>query len=131
MTWSVKSATCLGRWAIGGAMGLLAAAGSCIDVQLGGDGIDLGLTSSFIVSGTMEIDERGRECSRFQADTGVTYHLFQGSKLTIAEFDLLFEDGSRSRLELKVRTDLILECASGVTVEAVSILEFIPADQVD
>jgi hypothetical protein len=50
--------------------------------------------------------------------------------LTNDEFDLLFEEGSRSRLEIKIRTDLDLRCKRGPIAEVIDILEFIPTDQI-
>lgn len=105
-------------------------AGSCIEVDIP-SGESLFPEASFIVSGTMEVDSRGPECSLFRADTGLAYHLFQGPRLTNEEFDQLFEPGSRSRLEIQVRKDLELLCRRGRSVEVIEVLEFIPASEVD
>ncbi len=101
---------------------------SCIDVHLG-DGGSLFPEPSFIISGTVELDAGEPLCSRFQADNGLTYHLFQGPRLTNDEYDQLFEDGARARLEIEIRDDLVLECEEGELVEVVEVLEFIPADR--
>ena len=122
------------RWARSCCLVLLVATAvistSCIDLNIpSGEG--LFPDASFIVSGTMELDPRGPECSIFHADNGFRYHLFQGPRLTNDEYDQLFEDGSRSRLEIQVRKDLDLACAVGARVEVVEVLEFIPAAEVD
>jgi hypothetical protein len=112
------------------ATALAMATTSCIDLNIpSGEG--LFPAASFIVSGTMEVDPRGPECSIFHADNGFRYHLFQGPRLTNDEYDQLFEDGSRCRLEIQVRKDLTLTCAVGARAEIIEVLEFIPASQVD
>jgi hypothetical protein len=103
---------------------------SCIEVDIP-SGESLFPAASFIVGGTMEVDSRGPQCSLFHADNGRDYHLFQGPRLTNDEYDQLFEDGSRSRLEIQVRGDLKLNCRRGTVVEVVEVLEFIPASAVD
>ncbi len=81
---------------------------------------------AFIISGTMELDRDEQTCSIFHGDNGVEYSLFQGPRLTNEEFDQLFEDGARARLELDIRSDLELRCSPNPTVEVIEILEFIP-----
>ena len=108
--------------------GTLLSGTSCIEVDLP-SGDSLFPEASFIVSGTMEVDPRGPECSLFHADNGFNYHLFQGPRLTNDEYDQLFETGSRSRLEIQARKDLVLTCGRGYTAEVIEVLEFIPASQ--
>jgi len=102
-------------------------AASCITLDIPSGG-SLFPAASFIVSGVMEeVDPERPQCSRFQGDNGTTYHLFQGPRLTNDEFDQLFEEGARVRLEIEIRTDLeLFPCAVGKTVEVVEVLEFIP-----
>ncbi len=103
---------------------------SCIDLDIP-TGEDLFPPSSFITSGTVEVSPDGPECSVFHADNGFDYHLFQGPRLTNDEYDQLFEDGTRSRLEIQVRRDLELRCGGirGRNAEVIEVLEFIPAAQ--
>jgi len=107
---------------------LLALSASCIDVNIpSGEG--LFPAASFIVGGVMKLDRQRPLCSEFRGDNGVVYHLFQGPRLTNDEYDQLFEDGSRARLEIQVRGDLdLVGCGLGTNVEIVEVLEFIPAD---
>jgi hypothetical protein len=109
------------------AAGVLVTA-SCMEVDIpSGEG--LFPDESFITGGTMEVDPRGPECSLFHADNGLDYHLFQGPRLTNDEYDQLFENGARARLEIQVRGDLELRCGFGRNAEVVEVLEFIPASQ--
>ncbi len=101
-------------------------AASCIDLNIP-KGEGLFPEPSFIISGVMELDAERPLCSRFQADNGLVYHLFQGPRLTNDEYDQLFENGARARLEIEIRKDLdLLGCRRGATVEVLEVLEFIP-----
>ncbi|MCP4250180.1 MAG: hypothetical protein GY778_24315 [bacterium] len=116
---------------IAGGLALAAAAlaaAACIDLNIP-SGDSLFPERSFIIGGNMDLDRQRQACSIFQADNGVSYRLFQGPRLTNDEYDQLFEDGSRARLEIEVRDELsLLGCdLSAVTVEVVEVLEFIPS----
>jgi hypothetical protein len=107
----------------GGCLGLLASV-SCIDVAVPDAG---GLFSGpFIVSGQIELDFENRACTLFRADSGYSYVLFQGPRLTNEEFDDLFQNGARVRLEIDPRDDLEARCPGGSEVEVIEILEVIP-----
>lgn len=109
------------------AAGVVLSVVSCIDLNVLGGG-SLFPAPSFIVTGVMEeVDLDRPQCSRFQGDNGVTYHLFQGPRLANDEFDQLFEEGAQVRLEIEIRDDLeLLPCLAGETVEVIEVLEFIP-----
>ena len=79
----------------------------------------------FIAGGVMEVDPENRACSLFREDSGVTYLVFQGLRLTNEEFDDLFQDGARVRLEIQTR-DLSTGCAGGIVVEVLEVLEISP-----
>lgn len=113
-------------WMAGTGVALSAAACITLDIPSGGS---LFPAPAFIVTGVMEeVDHDRPQCSQFRADNGVVYHLFQGPRLTNDEFDQLFEEGARVRLEIEIRDDLDLAtCAVGATVEVVEVLEFIPS----
>lgn len=113
------------KWLLTGVAAL--SCGACIELNLP-SGDSLFAAPSFIVSGTIELEPANPLCSRFRADNGYVYHLFQGPRLANDEYDQLFEDGARARLEIEIRDDLILTCRQGTLVEVVEVLEFIPAD---
>jgi hypothetical protein len=81
----------------------------------------------FILSGTMAVEDRGGPCPAWLGENGVKYYLFQGDRLTNDEFDRIRVDGVTSRLEIKVRTDLVVECASprAEIVEVQRVLEIL------
>jgi len=99
---------------------------SCIDLNIP-EGEGLFPEPSFIISGVMELDAEQQLCSRFRADNGLIYHLYQGPRLTNDEYDQLFQEGARARLEIEIRKDLeLVPCRRGATVEVLEVLEFIP-----
>jgi hypothetical protein len=103
-------------------------ASSCIELNLP-SGDSLFPAPSFIIAGVMDLDPQQPLCSRFVADNGVVYHLFQGPRLSNDEYDQLFEEGARLRLEIQIRDDLVLLCQEGELVEVVEVLEFVPAGE--
>ena len=109
------------------AVGIVCLAAACINVDIPSGG-SLFPAPSFILSGVMrDVDVNRPQCSKFQGDNGVTYHLYQGPRLTNDEFDQLFEEGARVRLEIEIRDDLeLFPCLAGKTVEVIEVLEFIP-----
>lgn len=106
-------------------VGLLIAAGlvpACIDLSVnlpetlfGGGG------SSFVVSGRAAV--ASGSCPVWIGDNGVTYHLFQDPRVANEAFDAITTQGTRSRLELSIRTDLEIDCRVGPTAEVQNVLE--------
>ncbi len=94
--------------------------------------VDLGTSSlfstgaSFVVSGTADtIASEGGACLVWLGDNGVTYHLFQTSRIENEDFDRITTPGVSSRLEIAPRTDLVVDCQMGTIVEVQDILEIV------
>lgn len=99
----------------------------CIDLSaLTGDTLQTALEGPYIVGGTMQVNAETRSCSLFVEDSGVRYLLFQGPSMTNEDFDSLFQDGARVRLEIKRRSSLLTNCSGGTIAEVQEILELIP-----
>jgi hypothetical protein len=107
-----------------GAAVLTAAALSACDVA-----VDLGADSlfptgtSFVVRGTADVFEGNGSCPIWIGENGVIYHLFQNPRVPNEEFDRVITPGTTSRLELAVRTDLVVTCQVGTIAEVEDILE--------
>ena len=97
----------------------------CIEVVIPPSHSEL-FAGPFIAGGVMEVDPENRACSLFREDSGVTYLLFQGLRLTNEEFDDLFQDGARVRLEIQTRSDITTGCGGGMVVEVLEVLEISP-----
>ncbi len=96
----------------------------CIDLPE--DSIQAALEGPYIVGGVMQVNAETRPCSLFLEDSGVPYLLFQGTSMTNEDFDSLFQDGARMRLEINRRSSLLTACEGGTIVEVQEILELIP-----
>jgi hypothetical protein len=82
--------------------------------------------TSFVVRGTMDlVDTEAGACLVWRGENGVTYHLFQHSRVANDEFDLVTTPGVTSRLELATRSDLVVDCQVGTIVEVQNILEIV------
>ncbi len=81
--------------------------------------------SPFVVSGTSILLENHGPCPAWVADNGITYHLFQSSRVDNDLFDRITTAGVRSRLEIAVRTDLELTCRVGPLAEVRNVLEIV------
>jgi hypothetical protein len=80
--------------------------------------------SSFVVKGTAEnAPSPFGICNIWRGANGVTYHLFQGTRVDNADFDRVITPGVTSRLEIATRSDLIVDCQQGTIVEVRQILE--------
>ena len=97
----------------------------CIDLVIPPSHSEL-FSGPFIAGGVMELDPENRACSLFLEDSGVTYLVFQGPRVTNQEFDDLFQDGARVRLEIQERGDIPTGCGGGIVVEVLEILQISP-----
>lgn len=77
----------------------------------------------FVLRGTAAVTENGGPCLVWRGDNGQTYHLFQYPTLENEAFDQITEPGVTSRLVLATRTDLTLDCQTGVIVEVQDVLD--------
>jgi hypothetical protein len=66
-------------------------------------------------------------CPLFEAETGVSYYLFQSPELDNDLFDAVTTPGAVSRISVQLRDDLDVSCRSGTIVEVQDVLELIPA----
>jgi hypothetical protein len=84
--------------------------------------------ASFIVKGTFEVrQEFGRgDCPVWVADTGILYHLFQGTGIANADFDRITTPGVTSRLRIASRSDLVVACQIGTSVVVDEVLQILP-----
>ena len=97
----------------------------CIDIVIPPSHSEL-FAGPFIAGGVMDVDRDNRACSLFREDSGVTYLVYQGLRLTNEEFDDLFQDGAHVRLEIQVRSDITTGCGGGIVVEVLEVLEISP-----
>ncbi len=95
----------------------------CINLQIPGSDTLFVKGEPFIVRGTAAVADNGGPCLVWYADNGITYHLFQGSRIANADFDHITTPGVTSRLEIATRNDLEVACQLGTIVEVQSILE--------
>lgn len=100
--------------------------GGCIDFT--NDTLQTALTGPYVVAGVMEVDDEIRACSLFREDSGVTYILFQGTRMTNADYDSIFVDGARVRLEINRRSGLLTNCDGGTIAEVQEVYELILPD---
>lgn len=108
------------------ALALLGAGACTINLDLGSDTL-FPTGTSFVVRGTADLVEQGDDrCLVWLGENGVTYHLFQNSRVANDEFDLITTPGVTSRLELATRSDLTVDCRLGTIVEVQNILEIVP-----
>jgi hypothetical protein len=85
------------------------------------------LDEAFIVKGTAEMKTAFAvgPCLAWVDTSGAVYQLFQGTNVSNAEFDLVTTPGVTSRLQLTVRSDLIVGCSVGTTAVVDAVLEVI------
>jgi len=103
----------------------LTLAGGCF--SLDDPALQSALTGPFIVSGVMHVDDQSRACSIFEEDSGVSYILFQGLRMTNEDFDQIFQDGAQVRLEISLRPGIPTECSGGLLAQVEEVLELVPA----
>ncbi len=107
-------------------LGLFGAMGCTINLDLGTDSL-FPEGSAFVISGTADVaNVDGGPCNVWLGDNGVVYHLFQTPQVDNGEFDQITTPGVSSRLLLATRSDLIVDCQIGTTVDVEDILEIVP-----
>ena len=79
----------------------------------------------FVLSGTSTVLDSGGPCLSWLGDNGITYHLFQSTRLSNEDFDRITIPGTRSRLVLATRSDLDVTCGDGEVVEVRAVLEIV------
>lgn len=105
-------------------------AGLCM-VTLVATGCNLGLGDSpllavgtpFVLRGTAAVIDDGGPCPIWIGDNGETFHLFQGTTLGNEAYDEVIQPGVTSRLILVTRSDLTIDCQTGVIVEVHDVLD--------
>jgi len=102
----------------------LAPAGCSVNVELLPASL-IATGSPFIVSGTSVVLDNDGPCPAWVGDNGITYHLFQSSRIDNDVYDRITTAGVRSRLEIAVRTDLELACRVGTLAEVRNVLEIV------
>ena len=83
--------------------------------------------SSFIVKGTFEVRQQFGygDCPVWVAETGILYHLFQGTGVANADFDQITTPGVTSRLRIATRSDLVVACQIGTSVVVDEVLQIV------
>lgn len=104
---------------------VLALAAGCINIP--GEDTLFVRGEPFILTGTADVLQRwGQPCPVWIGENGITYHLFQGPRLSNEEYDAIAAPGVTSRLEVATRSDLAVQCQVGTIVEVQRILEIVP-----
>jgi hypothetical protein len=104
---------------------LLIGAGSCT-INFAADTL-FPTGTPFVLRGTADLAEyNGGTCLVWLGENGATYHLFQNSRVTNDDFDMITTPGVTARLELARRTDLFVDCPLGTIVEVQNVLEIVP-----
>lgn len=98
---------------------------ACIDVAIPGEGSLFVTGEPFVLGGTAAIVDCDGPRLVWYGDNGITYHLFQGTRLTNDEFDRVTTAGVSSRLEIATRQDLVVSCQIGTIVEVQRVLEIV------
>ncbi len=99
--------------------------GCTFNADLGSDSL-FPVGTSFVISGTAEaVASDTGTCLIWLANNGVTYHLFQSTRIANEDFDRITTPGVTSRLEIAPRSDLVVDCRMGTIVEVQDILEIV------
>ncbi len=99
------------------------AVSGCIDINTPETLLPLG--TPFVVRGTSAVIDNNGPCLVWLGENGVTYHLFQDIVLPNETFDQVITPGVTSRLELAIRTDLVVACQVGTIAEVRDALEIV------
>jgi len=101
-------------------------AGSCtFNLDLATDAL-FPTGTPFVMRGTADLlQSPDGACLIWRGENGVTYHLFQSSRVTNADFDNVTTPGVTSRIEIATRTDLVVDCRIGTIVEVQNVLEIV------
>ena len=97
----------------------------CIDLALNAPDTLLPIGTAFVVKGTTAVIDNGGPCLDWNAENGVTYHLFQDPRVENETFDRVTTPGVTSRLEIAIRNDLEIVCQIGPIVEVQDVLEIV------
>jgi len=112
------------KYIVGWLIVVLSLAGCSFNVQVLPENL-VSTGTPFVVSGTSVVLDENGPCLGWIADNGITYHLFQTSRIDNDVFDRITTPGVRSRLEIAVRTDLELACQVGELAEVRNVLEIV------
>lgn len=100
-------------------------AAGCIDIEIPVSPTLFPTGTSFVVKGTMTVENQGGPCLVWVGENGVKYHLFQHPRVSNEDYDLVTTPGTTSRLVLASREDLEVDCQAGSIVEVQDILEIV------
>jgi hypothetical protein len=103
----------------------LACVSGCIDLALNAPETLLPVGTPFVVKGTAAVIDSGGPCLIWEAENGITYHLFQDPRVDNETFDRVTTPGVTSRLEIAIRNDLEVVCQVGRIVEVQDVLEIV------
>ncbi len=104
---------------------MVATLGCTVNADLG-TGTLFPTGASFVISGTADaVASDTGTCVVWLGDNGVTYHLFQSSRIANEDFDRITTPGVTSRLEIAPRSDLVVDCQVGSIVEVQDVLEIV------
>lgn len=107
-------------------LGLFGATGCTFNLDLGTDSL-FSEGSAFVISGTADLaNVDGGSCNVWIGDNGAIYHLFQTPQVDNGDFDQITTPGVTSRLLIATRSDLVIDCKIGTTVDVEDILEIVP-----
>lgn len=87
------------------------------------DSVLLARGTPFVLRGTAAVIDNGGPCLVWRGDNGETYHLFQDPTLENEAFDEVIQPGVTSRLVLVTRSDLTIDCQTGVIAEVRDVLD--------
>jgi hypothetical protein len=79
--------------------------------------------TSFVIKGTMTVQDNNGPCLVWMGDNGIAYHLFQTPSVENATFDHIMTPGVTSRLQIATRDDIPVACQVGTVVEVLNVLE--------
>ncbi len=97
----------------------------CIDIQIPVAPTLFPTGTSFVVKGTMTVENHDGSCLVWVGENGVEYHLFQNPRVSNDDYDSVTTPGTTSRLVLATRDDLEVGCQVGSIVEVQDILEIV------
>ena len=103
---------------------LAVAAGCTVSFDLLPDSL-VSAGTPFVVRGTAAVVDSNGACLIWIGENGVTYHLFQDPRVENETFDRVITPGVTSRLQIAIRTDLVLACQIGTIAEVRNVLEIV------
>jgi len=103
---------------------LVTASGCSVSLDLLPDAL-VSTGTPFVISGTAAVVDSDGACLIWIGENGVTYHLFQTSRVDNETFDRVISPGVTSRLLIALRTDLVVTCQIGTIAEVQNVLEIV------